>query len=150
MSDSYHYNPATPEDYSFQCLVTNTVSEEACIEWLMRIGLIPSCMLCPKCSSGMSLDLKKRRWRCGRSTKHVGSGDVERSCTAGTFFERSKLKLTSIVWIIYAWSSRMSHKTAGEMSGASQTSVSDWYSYCRDICSSELLQCDAKVPRHTI
>lgn len=147
MADAYHYNAPNADEFTFQCLTVNTVDEPTCLQWLMRVGLIPDTMLCPLCTCAMTLDIANRRWRCGRASKHTSQRDVERSCTSGTSFENSKLRITQIVWILYAWASRMPHKNAEEMSGAAPTSVSDWYSFCRNVCSHELLHCDAKVSR---
>ncbi|TYZ63270.1 hypothetical protein PybrP1_010871 [[Pythium] brassicae (nom. inval.)] len=81
-------------------------TEEICVEWRMKVGLLLSRMLCPTCTQLTALSPDLRRFRCGWN---------------GCRIERS-------------------------MEGFATNTATDWFSFCRGVCSKEMLACPIQHP----
>lgn len=77
---------------------------------------------------------------------------MERSIRAGSFFARSKLPISSLVRVMYFWSAQYLWKRAVEDLRLDAKTVVDWYSFCRDIASYEMLTTEMVVggPGHVV
>ena len=57
----------------------------------------------------------------------------------GSFFSNSHLKLTDLVAITYWWSRGVNVGVAVHETGHSQTTITDWYNFHRDVCAQYFL-----------
>ena len=143
--DPFHYNQTKSDDYSFTRVMEVTRNEDACVEWCMSVGLLESSMLCSKCSNQMTVYVHSKRWRCCRRSQHEDGKDVQRSILSNSFFQDARIPLCKLVRLMYAWCCRHPHKVAEDMADTTSPTVSDWYSFCRDVSSTALLTCAGKV-----
>eukprot|EP00644_Phytophthora_capsici_P016991 jgi/Phyca11/21129/fgenesh1_pg.PHYCAscaffold_83_\ len=142
---------------SFDDVMRATADERSCIDFCQAKGLLARRMLCAECDGDMRLcppsanaseDKAKRwRWRCSRKGCRK-----ERSLRAGSFFAKMKLTLCQCVRLMYFWASSLPAGVAMAWVGVSDKAVTDWYSFCRDICSKEMLACPMQVggPDHIV
>lgn len=146
MTSAYHYK-FTADDathFSFATVMENTVTEEKCVQWCVEAGLIESSLACPKCGNAMRRSGK--RWRCSKRSKHADGKQVERSVYINNgFLKDAKMPLHKLVRLLYSWCMRVKHADACAMADATQETVSNWYIYCRVLCSRELLSTEFKV-----
>ena len=125
----------TNVEYSMRDIVSEvTETDDLCIQWLASYGLIANERLCHRCV-GVSCTVIKCsdcvdgiRWR-SHQWKSVSS------IRLGSFFEKSHLKLATIVEMIYHWA--LNHKATEVVNDLSLSwhTVVDWFNFIRDICS---------------
>ena len=82
---------------------------------------------------------KASRWRC-RHKLCEGGRNVERGIRNGSFFEGSRIPLSKLVRILFAWASRKPVSVVVSEEDISAETGVDWYMYCRDVCSAEMLR----------
>ncbi|KAF0764995.1 hypothetical protein AaE_003017 [Aphanomyces astaci] len=128
-------------DFSYKEVMKVTCDEDATVAWCLKVGLLKNVMLCPKCDGAMTMSVPTKRWRCRRSS----CGDVQRSIKADSFFAKSKLPLTKAVRLMFDWASRKSVSVVTKEQEVSPTSAGDWFNFCREVCSVEMLTCEMKV-----
>lgn len=63
----------------------------------------------------------------------------------GTFFEKSKLHIHTILQIMFDFVSQTPVTTSANFSGVSTGVAIQWFEYCRDICTSKLLKDKKKL-----
>lgn len=124
-----------------------TADERSCVAFCQAKGMLACRMPCSECNgdtllceppAGASGDRAKRwRWRCSWK---------ERTLRADSFFAKSKLTLCQCLRLMYFWSSSLPAGVAKGCVGVSDKAVTDWYSFCRDICTKEIIAC----PMHVI
>ena len=83
---------------------------EQALKFLARHGCIHNEMSCPKCYKLMGLVKVKDRsdgfaWRCSKC------GNVERSVRDGSLFSKSKLPITTLILIMYVWTTDWGNNT---------------------------------------
>ncbi|EGZ06612.1 hypothetical protein PHYSODRAFT_531350 [Phytophthora sojae] len=125
-----------------------TTSEDTAVSFLMRHGLLASSKTCEYCDYPMNLCVSKRgtededrRWRCRRS----GHPGKELSLKKGSFFDGTKLAYRTVLRLMFFWASDIPVGTAEQFLGISDVTAIDWYGFCRDICSAEMLQCSMMI-----
>jgi hypothetical protein len=76
-------------------------------------------------------------WQCifGQCPKRLTTKTIR----AGSFFERSRLPLAKLVYLMYLWSGETTAKSAADTTGVSQKTIVQLYQYMRDVCSTKLL-----------
>lgn len=113
------------------------------IEWLQSKEILPARMRCPQHPSHDMIydDPNGRgfgRFRC-RKRGHRNNKDVEVQLTKDTWLENSKIIHEKAVLLTYAFAMNMPNDLAiRETSLYNETSretISDWYSYCREVCA---------------
>lgn len=67
------------------------------------------------------------------------------SVRKGTFFEKSKLHIHTILQIMFDFVSQTPVTTSANFSGVSTGVAIQWFEYCRDICTSKLLKDKKKL-----
>ncbi|KAE9121982.1 hypothetical protein PF010_g6903 [Phytophthora fragariae] len=139
---SYEYDVADNTDYTHDTVMAACLTEESAAAWCRRVGLLANRMACPKCANAMRLtgSGNMERWRCGRP-----SCRVKRSARANSFFSGSRAKLRQLVKILWFWATQTPAGSATEFTAASPTTITQWYTYARDVCSAEMLRCDMEV-----
>jgi hypothetical protein len=77
------------------------------------------------------------RWQCifGQCPKRLTTKTIR----AGSFFERSRLPLAKLVYLMHLWSDETTVKSAADTIGVSQKNIVQLYQYMRDVCSTKLL-----------
>ncbi|ETO99931.1 hypothetical protein F441_22643, partial [Phytophthora nicotianae CJ01A1] len=128
------------KDTTFDGLMDATSSTSYTLAWCMSVHLLPTSLLCPKCVKDMRLDVKNERWRCSRS-----SCRTERSVRTGSFFAKSKLRLRKLVRLICHWAARTAVTKVAEIVGVNEQATMQWYTYCRDVCSKEMLSIPTQI-----
>lgn len=141
-----------------------TSSKDACINFLMKEGVIAMNMLCPGpmlngerpffCGNNMLLKTVKDRldgksWRCRKVHKVTKKNmvytvkDVKVSVRKNSWLEYSKLTLEEIIEFIYLWSYGYKSKAIMHELSFTNKTVSEWSWFCRESCMSFMLQnCD--------
>jgi transposase-like protein len=109
-------------------------SNASCIEWLMEIRLLAPLRRCPTCQDEMRLvdttNVKDGKlWLCSKRT----CKNKKLSIRLGSFFEKSKLSLPTLVLFIYLWSRGMSLLQIQTECEISEKTSIDWARFCRDI-----------------
>lgn len=143
---AHHYAPAEDATtFSFANIVRVSYDEDLCLRWCMDVGLLERTLLCPACHEPMRLYLGSKRWRCTKRKVHDDRKQRELTVYANSFFYNMKLTAGEAVRLLYAWSMRFSQAKAGEMAGVGPSAVSDWYKYCRSVCSQELVSRSCQI-----
>ncbi|EGZ09995.1 hypothetical protein PHYSODRAFT_262161 [Phytophthora sojae] len=119
---------------TFDGVMVITSNAPDTLAWCMSVHLVPSSLLCPKCTHAMRLDVTHERWRCSRAACRT-----ERSVRTGSFFAKNKLPLRKLVRLLLHWCARTAVTSAAHMVGVNEQAAMQWYTYCRDICSKETL-----------
>ena len=113
--------------------------------FLLKSGLLGDFSgLCDSCKVG-HLNLTKNGdefyWRCGYRTcrKKI-------SLRKDSFFEGSHLENSTILCLIYCWLYELSYKfVKADLKIASDSTICDWYNFCRDVCVEILLKDNKKI-----
>jgi hypothetical protein len=116
--------------------------ESSCIQWCMDIGILKSSANC-RCGSPMTLYLhpaKPSRWRCNKRVCRL-----ERRVRDGSFFAKSKLPIRKLVRFLFYYCSEVSPKVIGQMLKISDSTITDWCNFIREVCSRELLRCPMEI-----
>jgi len=64
------------------------------------------------------------------------------SIRTGTFFSQSRLSLPQIICLTFCWAANIPATTAVVMADVCKNSVSQWYQYFRELCSTALMESD--------
>ena len=126
--------------FTYDSVMDATSTSESCENWCQSVGLVANQLKCPKCSNDMTLDVARERWRCNRS-----ACPIERSIRVNSFFSKSRLPLRKLVRLLCHWAARSPVTSAADMVGVRPSAAAQWYVYCRDICSREMLTCPMQV-----
>ncbi|ETV64954.1 hypothetical protein H257_18250 [Aphanomyces astaci] len=114
------------------------MDEDTCVAWCMKVGHLPNAATCPKCDLAMSFAFKSKPWRCRRAAC-TGGGSVERGMRFASWFKGSKIPMAKLVRLIFAWASRKPVGIVIAEEEIARESGVDWYQYCHDLCSAEML-----------
>ena len=112
--------------------LTITANDETCLKWLAEKGLVSNTMNCHRCQIPMALINKQelsdgKTWRCRECS-------TETTIRSGSFFEGSHLSFTTLVELLYWWTTEAMQKVVmRELDIAAQTIV-DWFSFIREVC----------------
>ncbi|ETV67863.1 hypothetical protein H257_15987 [Aphanomyces astaci] len=139
------YDLSALDGFTYRTLLEVTASEDACALWCRRVGLLEGSMACPTCAKYMMLSKTKHGWRWRCQKKPHADRPVEKSIRAGSIFAKSKLPLTTLLRLLYACASHKPAKTVMDEEGVSTDTACNWYNYCRDICSAEMLASEMKI-----
>lgn len=125
----------------FVCL--SHESPERVIKICMDLGLIAHTYVCPKCGKDMSLRprqcvIDKFEWTC--PTRSAPSHEVRRSVRSGTYFERSKLSIPTILLLTHLMVKLIDHNFIMEELNLSSCTVCDWHVFIREVCVEACLQ----------
>lgn len=95
---------------------------------------IPLCVDCRQPMTEVKVGRgDEQMWRC---PKHKTN---KISLRVGSFLSNHNISFQDFVAISYCWSHQISVATSTEMVGLSKTSIIQWFSYLRDVCSHKLL-----------
>ena len=118
---------------NFDMLCTIKISEEKTNQWLSDSHLIRNSAYCRKCGGRMTLYVSVNKFRCTKNYCNTSIG-----LRIGSFFEKQKLPLRNILRIMFCWASGLPNVTTMQTIKVTMKTVVDWYSFCRDICISEI------------
>lgn len=115
---------------------------KGCIQWCMQSGLLSHEKICPSCGNFMELKDRKDRsdncsWVCRK--KGEGAHYVKRSVRYGSWFENSRLNIGTILLLTAMWAKGATHAFIMEDLQLSSHTVTDWMSFCREVCVWSLL-----------
>ncbi|ETP20067.1 hypothetical protein F441_06123, partial [Phytophthora nicotianae CJ01A1] len=141
------YDVAECDDFCLAVIMAACATEAAAIQWCLKVGLLPRSRDCPSCGEAMRLSPNGKRFRCCRSGCRL-----ERTYKKGSFFEGQGLTIQDAVLLLWFWAKREPSTHAQQMTGHSSHTLTDWYSFCRDICSREMLRSPMQVggPGHIV
>ncbi|XP_035228785.1 LOW QUALITY PROTEIN: nucleolar protein 10-like [Stegodyphus dumicola] len=110
--------------------------KHAMIEWCMKVGLIATCFVCPKCGDHMHLCERKGskegfEWRC-RKQGPMNVHGVCRSIKKGSWF--SHLSLCDILIITRCCFLKMGNESLMQEVKVHEHSAVDWFMFCREVC----------------
>ncbi|KAF4149088.1 putative ISXO2-like transposase domain-containing protein [Phytophthora infestans] len=125
---------------TFDGVIDITSSASSTVAWAMSVHLLAPSLLCPKCTTSMRLDVGHERWRCSRAACRT-----ERSIRTNSFFSKSKLPLRKLVRLLCHWCARTPVTAAAVMVGVNAQAAMQWYTYCRDICSQEMMSIPMEI-----
>ncbi|CAI9726405.1 Hypothetical predicted protein [Octopus vulgaris] len=119
------------ETWTFCDLFQQTSTNEKAITWLAKYELISNSVVCPTCGNpctvnGYQKGIDGKRWRC---PKH----NYCRSIRKGSFFENSRLSLTTFIWLMYMWSREYFHSEIAHESTVSKKSTIDLFCLIREL-----------------
>lgn len=129
--------------------ILNNFTESNIMEYLQAHHLIASSMTC---DCGHSMNFQKRTdaadgvtWRCCKCKKR-------KSIRTGTFFEKSRLRLSTILEIMFDFVCELPVTTSMALNGIQSEAAVHWYENCRDVCSRLLLQQPQQLggPQHEV
>jgi hypothetical protein len=113
-------------------------NEESCIQFLFEERLLKTNKNCSMCNKPMSIqkcsDRKYPYLQCKQ-----GHTKVTISCASGTWFEKTKLSPIQVMLLTHCFAVNNTYKqtitdaSVGN-SKLSKTTVSDWFSFCREVC----------------
>lgn len=109
------------------------LSEDECIAFLMRKGILPSRRTCHGCSAEMKFYSEKKQFQCPRKgcRKSISVRD-------GTFFSKQKLSFSEIMFLGYLWLCQASIKTISILTGHSSTTICSFQKYFRQLVADSL------------
>lgn len=119
------------------------------IDWCMNEGLIAKRYECPVCARDMKLSKTAKasdgyEWRC-RFQGKVNAHDVSRSVRSGTWFALSRMPLIKCLKVTREWFGRCEQKFVMEDVNVAKKTVNDWYSFCREVCQTVLLEESVRI-----
>lgn len=126
-------NALKGELWSMRTLSLALTTPDECIKWLAKRRLIHNSVRCPTCFGQASLvhyeqGLDKHRWSCRPC-------NFRQSVRHGSFFGKSKLSLSQLVFVIYCWTQDFPQINISREAGVqSVKTIVDWCSFCRDEC----------------
>ena len=105
---------------------------------------------CNTCGAGRFNIIKEGerfRWRCSRRQCRVNF-----TLRRGSFFERSKLSEVQVFKLVYYWCYNIPLEYVSFQLEISETSLVDWFNFCRDVCADILLSDNKKIggPGHMV
>lgn len=103
-------------------------NEESTLNYLFNENVFSTTRRCPKCRSDMLLVFSRKSFRCGKKNCRL-----ERSIFKKTFFEKTKLKLNVMIYIIYNFLYDMPIQSIIETSGVFSEAVCNISSYVRQL-----------------
>ncbi|CAL4099480.1 unnamed protein product [Meganyctiphanes norvegica] len=139
-------DPDTECDSDIVPLFAETSPMLDVIKWFQQRQLLKSEMKCDHCENVMSwrtvVEMKRFRegfyWKCkNRSCPKFDvkkNGKPMKSIKAGSVFEGSQLSLKKWLHIMYLWSKNVGVKTASEQVNITPKTMSQHYSFFREIC----------------
>ena len=125
---------------TYRDLVLATADEDTCRQWMRGNGLLANTKLC-LCGGMMTEAFYGRNvldggriWRCPtagcRRTKGIRHGSL---------FAGSHLPLRKLLDLVYWWTIDTPVHTVELQTQVDHKTVTDWFSFLRDVCSAELL-----------
>ena len=120
-------------------------SKDNCVEWCQRRNLLPLQKACTICQEQMLFDINQGvsgRWRCKKRSLHraLNRRVLEIAVADGTWFSNTKLSIEQSLLMTYCWSQGFTYAQTiqecrfEEDEHVCEETVSDWYSYCREVC----------------
>ena len=117
-------------------------------DYLVECKLLPDSCECIYCNKPMILGKRPTKdttdgygWQFiyGRYLKRL----TTRTIRAGTFFEKSRLPLAKLLYLMYFGAKTV--KNVAETTGISQKTVVQMYQYFREVCSTKLINSPAQL-----
>ncbi|KAG1704258.1 hypothetical protein DVH05_006267 [Phytophthora capsici] len=124
------YDLNSLHDYSWPVVMAACTTEATAMTWCRKVGLLPTTRPCPQCTEMMQLAPDGRDFRCCRS-----SCRLDPTWKKGAFFEGQGLKLHKAVMLLFYWANQEKATSAHQLGRHSTKTVTDWYSFCRDVCT---------------
>lgn len=106
---------------------------EAATRFLFEEGVYQLVEVCNKCSGAVKADRKRARWRCGKD-----SCRWEGSFKAGSFFARANLSSEKVLLLGYLWLNRVPVTSAIVISGMSSRTVTQYFTFYRELVADSL------------
>ena len=114
-------------------------------EFLFIQNLLPPSKNCPKCGNPMTLNYSRKAvigdFRCQKVRQHSDGKAVRISQADETWFMGSHLAVEKVLILTYTFAHKFSYEQAinecnisDSDTTISRETVSNWYSYCREIC----------------
>ena len=128
---------SVPTIFQLQHLFFN---EEACIEFLFQEGIFYNEMTCPDCGRQLTKNLQRGTWRCGKKDCRK-----EISIRKDSFFARSHLPCSRILFFGYLWLQGVKPHSIQKMMGVSPNTVADFNNFYRQLTIDSLEEEDTKI-----
>lgn len=136
--------------------VNLTSSEDACLQFLKVLSLIPpDTTACPKCRKSKRKGVLKYREvtekdrKCNLRLICSGGGACKYKVSpfTGTFFDGNncRLPIGTVLTIIYCFLHGFKHTDAARECEVSNNTITDWYNYCREVCTQSLAENSVQI-----
>ena len=102
-------------------------TEESAINWCQSVGILPTASCCNICNEEMSYFPDKYFFRCNKRRCNT-----KISIFSGTIFERRRIPVSKILFLLYEWSSETMLSRAAYEYDLAESTVSLWYSKFRN------------------
>ena len=112
------------------------------IRFLQRLNLLASDMVC---SCGTQMNLGQKSDLTDGHIFRCSSCKTTKSVRYGSFFTKSKLRLSQWIIVIYCWVRQYPVTKACEESRASRKAAIDIFQWLREVCSTRLMQQPIKL-----
>ena len=112
------------------------------IQFLQRLNLLASDMVC---SCGTQMNLGQKSDLTDGHIFRCSSCKTTKSVRYGSFFTKSKLRLSQWIIVIYCWVRQYPVTKACEESRASRKATIDIFQWLREVCSTRLMQQPIKL-----
>mmetsp|Transcript_12445 Transcript_12445/g.11279 ORF Transcript_12445/g.11279 Transcript_12445/m.11279 type:complete len:340 (-) Transcript_12445:128-1147(-) len=126
--------------FSMQTIIAICSNEKTTQDFLMAFKLVATVRNCSKCASFMRLSNYDNNpvWRCN-SSKDGKRCNTKIGFRLHSYFRRSKAPLRKVLLIMYFWWMREEQQFAVKEADVSKQTVTDWYSFCRCLCRTYIL-----------
>jgi hypothetical protein len=113
--------------------------EKHAVDFLSSQALLSLDMKCETCKHPMKLVARSKvcdglSWRCYTKTCSSSWTTIRKH----SFFERSRVKLSTWIHVLWLWAIETSVRNTILMTGLSKVTVVDMFSFCREVCSVHL------------
>ena len=103
------------------------LSEDECLRWYAKYGLLKNERQCEHCERPMKLAFTQRRWRCEVCLRTV-------SVRKGSVVEGSKLPLTTVLELMYWWTINIDQAREAHETKVSRFHVGEQFDLVRLVC----------------
>ena len=113
-----------------------------CIEWMQKVHLLPTKMICKTCDEDMESGIRKSSndgyaWLCRKCSRKFRKFSYH-SIRKNSYFKYSNISLAMHVMIIYEWSYSYGTETTARRLNLSNQTTGMHFRYLRDVCSNTL------------
>jgi IS1 family transposase len=127
---------------SFFLSLVERLKPENVIDFLCENELLPQSKPCA-CGAKMQIQefsrsIDKKIFRCNRCKRVKGLRE-------NTFFDKSRLSLSTITQLMFFWFTEMPITTAAVLGDVSKPTAIEWYNNFRDVCSAKMLAIDQQL-----
>lgn len=126
------------ERITIRSLILQTSDELDAVKWLAVRGLLANSVNCEDCEVlcrfvNQEDAIDQVLWKCSACGK-------KKSVRHGSFFSRSKIRLSRLILLVFMWSREAPQcQVKEDCDIAEDHTVVDWFNFCRDICSLNLV-----------